>query len=166
MRVLVAYGSRMGGTAGIADMLGEALVDAGLDVDVRTAGEVASVDGYEAVVLGGSLYAMRWHRDARRFIRRFAADLKGRPTWLFSSGPLDDSASARDLPPAPTVASLARRIGARGHRTFGGMLTEETATGLIAKAMAKNTSGDWRDPHAIRAWAEEIARELQATPVA
>ena len=34
MTVLIAYGTKMGGTAGLADMLGKAFTKAGLDVEV------------------------------------------------------------------------------------------------------------------------------------
>lgn len=165
MRVLVAYGSKMGSTASIAELVGEALTDAGLDVDVRMAAEVPTVAPYRAVIVGGALYAGRWHRDARRFIRRFGEELRERPTWLFSSGPLDDSASVHDLPPVPFVASLMRRIGARGHRTFGGALLVDAATGVVTRVMAKDHGGDWRDPVAIEGWAAAIATELRSAPV-
>lgn len=165
MRVLVAYGSKMGSTASIAELVGEALADAGLDVDVRVAAEVITLEPYRSVVLGGALYAGRWHREARRFVRRFAEELRERPTWLFSSGPLDGSASREDLPPVPVVASLMRRIGARGHRTFGGALFEDATVGLVSRVMAKDHAGDWRDPEAIRRWADGIAAELRSAPV-
>ena len=45
------------------------------------------------------------------------------PVWLFSSGPLDDSAAEGDIPAVPQVQQVAKEIRARGHRTFGGRLT-------------------------------------------
>ena len=160
MRVLIAYGTKLGGTAGIAEMLGQTLTDQGLDVDVRDAREVAGVAGYDAVVVGGALYAYRWHRDARRFVRRHHKELATKPTWLFSSGPLDDSAAEKEIPPVPGVERAARRIGARGHRTFGGAMPAD-APGVIIGAMARDHAGDWRDPAAIARWAHEIALALQ-----
>ena len=44
MHVLVAYGSKMGGTAGIAELIGDALTDAGLQADVRPVAEVSQLD--------------------------------------------------------------------------------------------------------------------------
>jgi menaquinone-dependent protoporphyrinogen oxidase len=121
MHVLVAYGSKMGGTAGIAELIGDALTDAGLQADVRPVAEVSQLDRYDAVVIGGALYSGHWHRQARRFLRRHTDVLRQRPVWLFSSGPLNGSA-AEEIPPVPQVEELARRIGARGHATFGGRL--------------------------------------------
>jgi menaquinone-dependent protoporphyrinogen oxidase len=77
MRVLVAHGSRMGGTSGIAELVGDALTDAG---------------GH-------------WHRQARRFVKRHTGALRERPVWVFSSGPLN-GAAAEEIPPVPQVQQL------------------------------------------------------------
>lgn len=165
MRVLVTYGSKRGGTGGLAEMLGAALTAQGFQVDVRPAAETAGVEGYDAVIVGGALYMFRWHRDARRFIQRNAEALRSLPVWLFSSGPLDDSAATSELPPIAQVERLMTRIGARGHRTFGGRLLPE-AKGFIASKMARAHSGDWRDPRLVSAWAAEIGEVLHAGSVA
>src|SRR5437016_11621099 len=96
-RVLVAYGTKNGATAGIAQTIGETLREHGVSVDVCPAAQVRQVSGYHAVVLGGALYMSRWHRAAVRFARRYAGSLRGRPVWLFSSGPLDTSADHADI---------------------------------------------------------------------
>ena len=158
MRVLVAYGSRMGGTRGIAELVGDALTDAGFQVDVRPAPEVSGLDPYDAVVIGGALYTGHWHRQARRFIKRHTGVLRERPVWVFSSGPLNGSA-AEEIPPVPQVQELLDRIGTRGHITFGGRLPAD-AKGFPASAMAKTHAGDWRDPERIRGWAADVAMEL------
>jgi menaquinone-dependent protoporphyrinogen oxidase len=150
MRVLVAYGTKMGGTAGIAEIIGDALTDAGFQADVRAARDAADVGDYDAVVVGGALYSGRWHRHARRFLKRNAATLLGRPVSLFSSGPLDHSAADGDIPPVEQVRRLLELVGARGHVTFGGRLRAD-ATGFPAGAMAKTRAGDWRDPERVRA---------------
>jgi menaquinone-dependent protoporphyrinogen oxidase len=158
MRVLVTYGSKMGGTAGIAELVGQALIDAGFQADVRPVSKVDRIEAYDAVLVGGGLYSGRWQREARRFVKRHSGALRERPVWLFSSGPLNGSA-AEEIPPVPQVQELLGRIGARGHVTFGGRLPAD-AKGFPASAMAKTRAGDWRDPSQIRAWAAEVAAEL------
>jgi menaquinone-dependent protoporphyrinogen oxidase len=158
MHVLVTYGSKLGGTAGIAELIGQALTDADLQADVLPVSEVDRIEDYDAVVVGGALYTGRWHREARRFVKRHTGALRERPVWLFSSGPLDGSA-AEPIPPVPQVQELLERIGARGHVTFGGRLPAD-AKGFPASAMARTHAGDWRDPARIRAWAAEVAMEL------
>jgi len=111
------------------------------------------------VVVGGALYASRWHRQARRFVRRHASELRQCPTFFFSSGPLDDSAGRAAIPPVKQVKALMDRVGAREHVTFGGRLTPD-AKGFPASAMAKKNSGDWRDPVQVQALARSVAARL------
>jgi menaquinone-dependent protoporphyrinogen oxidase len=161
-KILVAYGSKAGSTAGIAEMIGAALREDGLDVEVLPAARVRDVTGYDAIVLGGALYANRWHRDARRFARRHCAALRGRPVWLFSSGPLDASAEQAEIGPVPSAAEAAQRLNAAGHVTFGGRIGLE-ASGWIARKMLQNgKGGDFRNESRVRAWAHERAADLGA----
>jgi menaquinone-dependent protoporphyrinogen oxidase len=167
MNILVAYGSKNGSTAEIADMIVAALQAAGLPAQARAAADVRSVAEFDAVVLGGALYSGHWHRDARTFVRRHSAALRGRPVWLFSSGPLDDSADTGELPPVAQVAKAFESLGAIEHVTFGGRLTGD-AGGFIARAMVRNgKGGDFRNPERIADWAQAIAARLRTgTPAA
>jgi menaquinone-dependent protoporphyrinogen oxidase len=163
MTVLVAYGTVGGSTAEIAEWVGEELRAAGLTADVRPAGEVTDVSGYEAVVLGAAVYAAGWHNDARRFAHRFAASLADRPVWLFSSGPLDTSAETTDLAPIPQAESAIRALRARGHMTFGGRLSADAHgwLGVVAKRMtSEGHGGDFRNPPRVRRWARGVAAEI------
>ncbi len=159
VQVLIAYGSKRGGTAGLAEMIGDELAAVGLKTAVKPARDVRSLDGVDSVVIAGALYATRWHRDARHFARRHAAALRERPVWLVSSGPLDDSAVAGAIPPVRHVATVMSQIGARGEVTFGGRL-ESTAKGFPASAMAKTKAGDWRDRDHVRSWVATVVAEL------
>jgi menaquinone-dependent protoporphyrinogen oxidase len=165
MRVLVSFGSKRGGTAGLAAMIGEALTEAGCEAIVSPAKDVPDLDGVDAVIVAGALYAYRWHRDARRFVRGNAQALRQLPVWLVSSGPLDGSAEEHDIPPTAQVAKLARRVAARGHVTFGGRL-EPDARGFPASAMAKKNAGDWRNVAHVRRWVSTVVGELQQPGVA
>lgn len=156
-RVLVTFGSKRGGTAEIAAVIANALRARGLRVDCVRASAVGDVAGYDAVVVGGALYARRWVSEARRFVVRNASQLRMRPVWMFSSGPLDDSAKL--AAPVPRVAVLMAHVGARGHATFGGRLASD-ATGFIASAMAKTRAGDWRSWEEVTSWADEIAQAI------
>ncbi len=161
MRILVAYGSKMGGTKGLAEMVGREFEANGLLVDVMPARSVKSVEPYGAVIVGGALYSLRWHADARWFVKHHRAALASHPVWLFSSGPLDDSALEKDIPPVRYVRKMMDKIGARGHITFGGRI-EEGAKGFPAAAMAKDNAGDWRDADHVRNWAKGVAEDIHA----
>jgi menaquinone-dependent protoporphyrinogen oxidase len=161
-KVLVAYGTTNGSTARIAEAVAAVLRKEGFTAEALPAGAVARVTTYDAVVVGGGLYAGRWHKDARRFVRRHGGELAGLPLWLFSSGPLDASASERDIPPVPGVQKVITGLDARGHVTFGGCL-EEGAKGWVARMILRNgKGGDFRDFDRIEQWARRIADELAA----
>ncbi|MFJ8114160.1 flavodoxin domain-containing protein [Streptomyces sp. NPDC096132] len=158
--VLVTYGTTNGSTAGIAEAVADVLRKDGLTVEAVPARSVPSLEPYDAVVVGGGLYAGRWHKDARRFVRRHRAELAERPVWFFSSGPLDASASERDIPPVRGVQRAMTRLEVREHVTFGGCL-EEGAKGRVAKMIVRSgKGGDFRDFGAIEAWAAKVADDL------
>ncbi|MEU6548308.1 flavodoxin domain-containing protein [Streptomyces sp. NPDC046859] len=161
-KVLVAYGTTNGSTARIAETVAEVLGKEGLTAEALPARTIGSVRGYDAVVVGGGLYAGRWHKDARRFVRRHREDLAARPVWLFSSGPLDPSASERDIPPVPGVLRAMARLDAQGHITFGGCL-QEGARGRVARMiLSSGKGGDFRDFDRIEDWARSVAADLTA----
>ncbi len=162
-RILVTFGSTRGGTAEIAARIADVLREVGSNVDCLAAAAVTSIATYDAVILGGALYMGRWVREARRFVARHASELRQRPVWLFSSGPLDASADRAPIPPTRSVAAIMARVGARGHATFGGRLAPD-ARGFLAAAMAKTRAGDWRNWEDIRRWTAEIAAALATAP--
>jgi menaquinone-dependent protoporphyrinogen oxidase len=161
-RVLIVHGSKMGATAGIADLMAVAFADRGIEADVRPADLAPSPEPFDAVVVGGALYAGHWMAASRRWVQEHTAALRARPVWLFSSGPLDERAEHEPVPPVHEVEQLSWSIGARGHETFGGRLDREHAKGLVARLMARKMSGDWRDEPHIVAWTDEIADSLLA----
>lgn len=158
--VLVAYGTTNGSTEEIAEAVAGTLREGGLTARTLPARDVTSVASYDAVVVGGGLYAGRWHKDARRFVRRHREELAHRPVWLFSSGPLDSSAADRDIPAVRGVQRTINRLDVQGHITFGGCL-KEGAKGRIAKMIVSSgKGGDYRDFGAIEEWAKGIAKAL------
>jgi menaquinone-dependent protoporphyrinogen oxidase len=155
MKILVVFGSKRGGTKGIADIIGHALTERGHNVVVEEALAPRRLDGYDAVIVGGALYANLWNAHATRFVERHIDALRRIPVWFFSSGPLDESAKKEPIAPTREVAILMERVGAQGHMTFGGRLATD-ARGFPASAMAKKHAGDWRDAEQVAAWANEI----------
>ena len=168
-RVLVAYGSKYGSTAEIANAIATTLRVAGLEVDVRRAREVRSLDRYRVVVLGSAVYMARWRRDAMRLLRR-RRELGEREAWLFSSGSVgedkDEPAEQRDRWTKPKrVEQLAAHVMANEHVVFGGRISDDA--GFLRKRMAKNIPPELRDRRdwsAIEAWAQKIADSLREPP--
>lgn len=162
LRVLVAYSSKNRSTAEIASWIGEGLRDRGLDPDVAPAEEVADITPYDAVVLGSAVYIGRWRRAASKFARHHRHRLSRVPVWLFSSGPLDPSATAGEVPPPVQVARLARRLGVEEHCTFGGRLTDGAGGFLAGQMLGEGMGGDFRDQQQVRSWGRDIASRLRS----
>jgi menaquinone-dependent protoporphyrinogen oxidase len=163
VKVLVAYASRHGATAGIADTVGTVLAEGGLVADVRPIAEVRTLSGYDAVVLGSALYMGQWLKPAREFADRHKDELASKALWLFSSGPIGDPPFPREVGPA--VEKLAEALDARGHQVFSGKL-DRGELGLVEELMTtalRAPEGDFRNWSAIREWARSIATELQAS---
>src|SRR5919204_4350362 len=140
-RVLVAYASEHGGTQGIAEAIGETLVEAGVDVDVTDVSAVRDLSPYRAAVVGSAVYMFRWRPEAVRFLRRNADPLSRMDVWVFDSGPVGEKIEEQKLP--RKIAHIAETIGVRARRNFGGRLDPE-GTGFLYRSMAKKTPGDWR----------------------
>jgi menaquinone-dependent protoporphyrinogen oxidase len=170
-RVLVAYATKHGGTAEIAERIWEVLRQAGLRTDVLPADRVSDLSSYEAVVLGSGVYIGRWRKEAARFLKANEQLLAERPVWLFSSGPTDDGDPVEltdgwRLPRA--LQPIADRIQPRDIAVFHGVL-DEKELGAIEKWMIKNVKaplGDFRDWDAIAAWAKAIAEALKEAGLA
>lgn len=159
-RVLVAYASRAGGTREIAHVLALRVERAGALVDLEPVERVDDLTVFDAVVIGSAVYFGSWETTALHFIERHLSALRGRPLWLFSSGPLDPGQAQAPIDPPRGIRDIAARLGAREHRTFGGVLTPAT-TGIVGHFLADSgLSGDYRDMAAIRAWGDAIAAHV------
>ena len=170
-QVLVAYATKYGATAEIAEKIGQVLHEAGLPADVLPADRVSDIAAYEAVVLGSAVYIGRWRKEAAKFLKANAKDLAQKPVWLFSSGPTGEGDPAEltqgwQFPGA--LQELADQVQPRDVALFHGSVDVHKMS-FIEKWMIKNVkspTGDFRDWDAISTWAAAIATELQGTATA
>jgi menaquinone-dependent protoporphyrinogen oxidase len=162
MKVLITAASKYGATGEIAQAIGEALREQGLDPTVIPAEQVDTVDGYEAVVLGSAVYAGHWLKPAKDLVRRCAPALAARPVWLFSSGPVGDPPKPEEDP--LDVADVLAATGAREHRLFAGKLVRKQLSfpDKAIVAALRVADGDVRDWAAISGWAAGIATALRS----
>jgi menaquinone-dependent protoporphyrinogen oxidase len=179
MAVLVAYASRHGSTAGIAEHLAAELREAGLAVEVRPVGEVDDPEAYDAFVIGSAAYMFHWLREVTAFVRRHRAVLAERPVWLFSSGPLgtdrvdDEGNDVREATTPREFEELRALLHPRGTEVFFGAWDPDApAVGLgerflrlMPASRDAMPAGDFRDWPTIDAWAGEIASELRSAEV-
>ena len=168
-RVLVSAASRHGATAEIAQAIGQALSERGLTVAVIPAGEVRSLDGYDAVIIGSAVYMGHWLDPAKDLVNRFHESLTRRPVWLFSSGPVGKPsgklAQSMDQDPAD-LPGILQATHARDHRRFAGKLERRVLSRPQRASLLvfRGLNGDFRDWTDIRQWAEGIAQQLALAP--
>jgi menaquinone-dependent protoporphyrinogen oxidase len=184
-RALIVHASRHGGTAGIAERIGEVLQARGIETTVRPASDRPDPATFDVVVVGSGVYMGSWLSEGFDYLERQALVLAGRPTWLFSSGPLPGSTKEQPATDDPydgalgpaegpgsggrkRIEELASRIGVREHRIFRGMYDPKDPPKAISERLvrlmpaAKNIlpEGDFRDWEAIEAWAVELASQI------
>ena len=162
MKVLITAATKHGSTFEIASSIDEVLKSVGIDTVLTVPEHVTDLTGYDAVILGSAVYAGHWLEPAKDFVARNLSALMNRPVWLFSSGPIGDSAKPNADP--RDVAQVREATGAREHRLFSGKL-EGRDLGLAERAIMKVVrapEGDFRSWTQIEAWAMQIARTLQA----
>jgi menaquinone-dependent protoporphyrinogen oxidase len=165
-KVLVAYATKYGATAEIAEKIGQVLQQAGLQTEVFSAGRIQNLAPYKAVILGSAVYIGAWRKEAVKFFQVHEHALAERPVWLFSSGPTGEGDPVQLLqgwrfPSA--LQPLINRIQPRDIAVFHGNV-DLTRVNFIDKWMIKNVKspvGDFRDWNAITAWAESIADTLK-----
>lgn len=168
-RVLVAYATKYGATAEIAQAIGETLRKADMTVDVAEVEAAVAVPTYDAVVVGSAVYAGHWRKEAVEFLDVEKTNLADRPVWFFSSGPTSegDPIEAMDGWRFPEDQQpLADLIGPKDITVFGGRIDPDKLNlgeKLILKAVKAQT-GDFRDWDAINAWAAGIAETLSKMP--
>lgn len=176
MNILVAYATRHGSTAGIAERIAATLTAAGLPAEARPVGEVDGVDQYDAVIIGAAAYMYHWLKDATSFARHHRKELRERPVWLFSSGPLGTDLvdkEGRDVLKTgrpKEFDELTDLLQTRGEQVFFGAWDPDAPPIGLAERMMQHLpgakdampAGDFRDWSAIDAWATQIATGLRA----
>jgi menaquinone-dependent protoporphyrinogen oxidase len=163
-RVLVAYASRNGSTAEIAQAIGKELRLAGLETTVSDLNSVTELEGYNAVVIGGPLYMGKVVSEVGKFIGRHTKTLGKKPVAVFAVG-------TSLLSPDPAQKENARRALRSAvsplipivETVFAGKLDPSKLPFFQRKIteMVKAPVGDFRDWDAIAEWARDIAGRLE-----
>jgi menaquinone-dependent protoporphyrinogen oxidase len=164
MRILVTVASKHGATFEIAEVISDVLSLCGLD-SVTMSVEDATLDGFDAVIIGSAVYAGHWRNTATDFVHHHEQRLRAMPVWLFSSGPIGDPPKPAEDPAG--IADLVAASGAREHQVFAGML-DKRQLGFAERAVVatlRSPIGDFRDFGQVRAWADGIAEALRALDV-
>jgi menaquinone-dependent protoporphyrinogen oxidase len=161
----VAYASRAGSTAEIAEVIGQVLRDGGLEVDVRPVQQVADLEEYDALVLGSAVWVGKPLPEAVKLATAQQARLDSMPVAYFlACGQLE-----KDTPEMRAVARgyLAPLEQIR-EPIFVGLFAGKRDFGVIHPLLRwffmrimRISEGDWRNWEQIRAWAAELGSRLR-----
>lgn len=164
-KVLVAYASKYGATAGIAERIGEVMRQAGMQADVLPVNRVRDLSAYSAVVLGSASYIGLWRKEVVAFLKANEKPLSELPVWIFSSGPTD-TGDPKELMKGwlyPKAAGpFIDSIKPRDITVFHGM-ADMKKLNFIEKWMLNKVNaktGDFRNWDLITSWAKAIAGKL------
>jgi menaquinone-dependent protoporphyrinogen oxidase len=174
MKILIAFASIHGSTAEVAQFLGRVLRVYNAEVTVLSAGQVTTVDPYDAFVLGTAIEDGMWLHEMFEFLDRFQAKVAKKPNYLWLNcirviEPDGYEHALKYYVHEPTIAALA----ARDVAVFAGKLKLESINWDERWLLSLRYDGierpaflnrDFRNWELIAAWGNKIAHELNLTP--
>lgn len=172
MKALIVYGTRWGGTTGVAEKIAETLRGEGADAEVFEAKKAPrDIDEYDLVVVGSGLMMGRWTKETQGFLKRNADKLKHKKTALFVSCGTVEEEDGIETARRDFLEKVAQKHGltpiALG--AFGGVYDTTKNLGIIGNiAMSAVKKGltekgvdmskpyDFRDWDNITKWSTEL----------
>ena len=176
MKALVVYGTRWGGTVGVAEKIGDSLREADYTVDVVDARRNPSkADLYDLVVVGSGIRADSWTKEALQFLKKNAPILRIKKTALFVSCQMANrkEEETREKAKRKYLMKISEKYGLNpiSYGFFGGFMDFSKSHGLLVDIMVRvnrmkllrngldiRKVYDTRDWNKIEAWAHELAR--------
>ncbi len=164
-KILVAYASAAGSTAGVAEAIGKTLVESGAQVEVRPMKDVNDLAPYQAVVAGSAIRGGKWLPEAMQFIQTHQAALARKPFAAFLvcmtlAMPRADQYREHVAEMLQPVRALVKPVS---EGLFAGALDISKISSFrdrlmfrVSVAFGVWSAGDHRDWNAIRGWAESI----------
>ncbi len=162
--ILIAYASRQGSTAEIAHAIAAEIRKSGARVEARQIGDIDSLAGYDAVIIGSAIRYDKWLPEAHEFVKTYQSTLQTLPVSMFLTCLTlsQDSIKAKQQATryAESVAATLPHIRTTDIGQFAGVLDYRKMprpTRLLARilfAFLQVAQGDYRNWQAIQAWAK------------
>lgn len=173
MRVLTLYASAHGSTAEVARFIAQAWRERSIDNAVVAVESAPSVEGFDAYVLGSAVHHGLWLPEMASFVRRSRKALAGKPVylWLNCLRVLEPEGYAyvtnHYLPNVLDSKLSFRKIGLFAGKIDLATINQDEIWTLTFRYDGSrppaSMSGDHRNWKAIRAWADQVADDLEAT---
>ncbi len=168
-KLLIAYATMSGSTREIAEEIARVLSSQNRQVDVCACRSVASLEDYDAVILGAALYMFHLHHDAARFLKRYQKQLSSLPIAVFAGGPYGPNYEEDSVEVRKNIdAELAKFAWLRpvSVQLVGGRFDPARLRfpyNLIP-ALKQAPPSDSRNWEEIRAWATSLEKSLDLQP--
>ncbi|HUB51738.1 MAG TPA: flavodoxin domain-containing protein [Terracidiphilus sp.] len=168
--VLVAYSTRTGSTADVAEAVAEVLRQAQLQVELARMQELKTFGQYRAAIVGAPLYMGGMPSEFHKFLARNRMSLAALPVWIFVLGPIETKPEQFNTAGDQATKQLARSPWLRPVevKIVGGRFDVNRmpfpfsiARWLPAFPLKNIPVSDIRDWGDIRAWAAGVGRLIQ-----
>jgi menaquinone-dependent protoporphyrinogen oxidase len=117
-QILIAYATKSGSTAEVAECIGKELNQDGAQVEVHPIKDVDDIGAYDAVIVGGPMI-MGWHREAVQFMQKNQSALSRVPVACFLTAlSLTETEAGFDSIPVYQDPSLAKPPKNAGKLSF------------------------------------------------
>ncbi len=159
--ILLAYATKYGSTREIAEAIFDALKKKKANVDLLPAAEVGSLKDYQAVVLGAPLYINKWHKDARRFLKKHKNGLMQMPVAVFAVGPSfkgDEEEFKGAWEQFDKVLNAFPWLEPAAKEVFGGKIDPAELSFPFNRTLKDIPAADFRDWDAIAKWAQGLIK--------
>jgi menaquinone-dependent protoporphyrinogen oxidase len=169
--VFVAYTTRSGSTAEVAQAIADSMRRSRLGVDIVPISEVVSIPRMTAVILGAPLYVGRFPKEFHRFLARHRVALEVLKPWCFVLGPTRTNPVDFEAARHQAIRQLNRYTWfcPADVRVFGGRWDPKhlpfpfsLAARLPGRLLDKMPTADVRDWAEIDTWAAGIARQIKS----
>lgn len=169
--LLIAYATRAGSTAEVAEEMSDTIREHGIMVEVRPMSEVTSISEWKSVVMGAPLYMGRFPKEFHKFVIHHKQALLNTRPWIFALGPTDKRAKHFIAAEEQARKEIAKYswLDPVDVRVLGGKFDPRSLPfpfslllRLPGNPMSKLPVSDVRDWEWIRTWARAIAERLNA----
>lgn len=165
IKILVAYASKAGSTAEVAESIGQELRSAGAQVDVCPINKVKDIEKYQAIIIGGAVRAGSWF--GKSFVEKNKSVLSKIPTAYFLvcmnlcvDTPEKRAETEKYLEPARQIIKPIDEGYFAGKMDYSklGFLAR-----FVVKNMVKTPEGDFRNWDMIRQWGKDLYPKITET---
>jgi len=165
-RILIAFDSKFGSTAEIAEFIGKHIPGGNQHVDVKEIEDIEDLSSYNQVIIGSAIQYNKWLPAAREFVIKHEKELCTKSVSFFlvcltlarnnEKGIQESTAYSKE------IESLVPNVKVQNFGKFAGVL-DYSKMSFVQRILAKGIflilgikDGDYRDWVAIENWAKSL----------